>query len=80
MKLEYLFNEIYRNTTEIIKVLYSNPEHQCWLYFPPDSHCKTEMLLSISRITVWGFFSTHDFVLLCCLKKPQQRWKLKIEN
>lgn len=27
MKLEGLFNEIYRNTTEIIKVLYSNPEH-----------------------------------------------------
>lgn len=77
MKLECLFNEIYRNTTEIIKVLYSNPEHQCWLYFPPDSHCKTEMLLSISRITVWGFFSTCDFCFALLFKNHSNDGSLK---
>lgn len=40
MKLECLFNEIHGNMTEIIQVLYSNLENQCWLYFPSDSHCR----------------------------------------
>lgn len=45
VELKFLFNEIHGNMTEIIAVLCSNPENQCWLYFPSDSLCQTELLL-----------------------------------
>lgn len=62
MELQCLFNEIHGNMTKIIQVFYSNLENPCWLYFPSDSHCPKEMLLSPAKVER-GFlllFKSHN--------------------
>lgn len=63
MKLECLFNEIHGNMTEIIQVLYSNLENQCWLYFPSDSHCRRNAFKCVWRYSL-GFSHLFCFALL----------------